>query len=108
MTTLLRSARLRGPDVELSFGDNRPDLTLSLLWLRDHDSSDDAPATGHITFAEDRAGVGNQKQPADLQANKTYHQVGSQYTLPPRSTAVGVISLSAVIGGPHPLSIVAS
>jgi trimethyllysine dioxygenase len=42
MTTLLRSARLRGPDVELSFGDNRPDLTLSLLWLRDHDSSDDA------------------------------------------------------------------
>ena len=32
---MLRSARLRGPDVELSFGDGRPDLTLSLFWLRD-------------------------------------------------------------------------
>jgi trimethyllysine dioxygenase len=42
MTTLLTSATLRGQDVELRFGDGRPDLTLSLFWLRDHDPSEDA------------------------------------------------------------------
>ena len=28
--------------MELRFGDGRPDLTLSLFWLRDHDPSEDA------------------------------------------------------------------
>ena len=42
MTTLLRSATLRDRDVELGFGDARPDLTLSLFWLRDHDPNEDA------------------------------------------------------------------
>jgi len=42
MTTLLRSATLRGQDVELCFRDGRPDLTLSLFWLRDHDPNEDA------------------------------------------------------------------
>lgn len=42
MTALLRSAVLRGRDVQLAFGDNRPDMTLSLFWLRDHDPDKDA------------------------------------------------------------------
>lgn len=42
MTTLLRSALLTGPDVQLAFADGRPELTLSLFWLRDHDSNEDA------------------------------------------------------------------
>ncbi len=42
MTTLLRSATLRGRDVQLAFRDGRPELTLSLFWLRDHDTSEDA------------------------------------------------------------------
>ncbi|MFI4869286.1 MAG: trimethyllysine dioxygenase [Steroidobacterales bacterium] len=42
MTTLLESATLQGRDVELAFRDGRPDLTLSLFWLRDHDTSEDA------------------------------------------------------------------
>jgi trimethyllysine dioxygenase len=42
MTTLLRSAVLRGADVQLSFRDGRPDMTLSLFWLRDHDPNEDA------------------------------------------------------------------
>jgi trimethyllysine dioxygenase len=42
MTTLLAGATLRGADVELRFGDGRPDLTLSLFWLRDHDPNEDA------------------------------------------------------------------
>ena len=42
MTTLLRSATLRDRDGELGFGDARPDLTLSLFWLRDHDPNEDA------------------------------------------------------------------
>jgi trimethyllysine dioxygenase len=42
MTTLLRSALLSGPDVRLAFADGRPELTLSLFWLRDHDPNEDA------------------------------------------------------------------
>jgi trimethyllysine dioxygenase len=42
MTTLLRSAMLRGADVELRFGDGRAAVTLSLFWLRDHDPNEDA------------------------------------------------------------------
>jgi trimethyllysine dioxygenase len=42
MTTVLRSAVLRGADVQLGFGDGRPDVTLSLFWLRDHDPNEDA------------------------------------------------------------------
>jgi trimethyllysine dioxygenase len=42
MTTLLRSAVLRGADVQLAFGDGRPVMTLSLFWLRDHDPNEEA------------------------------------------------------------------
>ncbi|HEY3731337.1 MAG TPA: trimethyllysine dioxygenase [Steroidobacteraceae bacterium] len=42
MTVRLRSATLQGQDVRLQFDDTRPDLTLSLFWLRDHDTSADA------------------------------------------------------------------
>jgi trimethyllysine dioxygenase len=42
MTTRLRSATLRGQEVQLCFHDGRPELTLSLLWLRDHDPHEDA------------------------------------------------------------------
>ena len=42
MATLLRSALLTGPDVQLGFADGRPGLTLSLFWLRDHDPNEDA------------------------------------------------------------------
>ena len=42
MTARLRSASLRGQDVELSFADGRASLTLSLFWLRDHDPGADA------------------------------------------------------------------
>ena len=42
MTALLRSAALRGREVQLAFGDGRPDMTLSLFWLRDHDPDTDA------------------------------------------------------------------
>jgi trimethyllysine dioxygenase len=42
MTTVLRSALLRGRDVQLGFADGRPELTLSLFWLRDHDPNEDA------------------------------------------------------------------
>jgi trimethyllysine dioxygenase len=42
VTTLLRSATLRGNDLELGFGDGRANLSLSLFWLRDHDPSEDA------------------------------------------------------------------
>jgi trimethyllysine dioxygenase len=42
MTTLLQSAVLRGGDVQLAFRDGRPDLTLSLFWLRDHDTRAEA------------------------------------------------------------------
>jgi trimethyllysine dioxygenase len=42
MTTRLRSATLRGQEVQLRFAGDRPELTLSLLWLRDHDPSEDA------------------------------------------------------------------
>jgi trimethyllysine dioxygenase len=42
MATLLRTAVLSGADVRLGFSDGRPELTLSLFWLRDHDSSEDA------------------------------------------------------------------
>jgi trimethyllysine dioxygenase len=42
MTTLLRSALLTGPDVQLGFADGRPELTLSLFWLRDHDPNADS------------------------------------------------------------------
>jgi trimethyllysine dioxygenase len=42
MTTLLRSAMLRGRDVELGFNDGRANLSLSLFWLRDHDPNEDA------------------------------------------------------------------
>jgi trimethyllysine dioxygenase len=42
MPTLLRSAALSGDDVVLGFADGRPELTLSLFWLRDHDTSEDA------------------------------------------------------------------
>jgi trimethyllysine dioxygenase len=42
MTTLLESATPRGRDVQLAFRDGRADLTLSLFWLRDHDTAADA------------------------------------------------------------------
>jgi trimethyllysine dioxygenase len=42
MSTLLRTAVLSGNDVLLGFGDGRPELTLSLFWLRDHDPGEDA------------------------------------------------------------------
>ena len=42
MTALLRTATLHGRDVQLGFGDGRPDMTLSLFWLRDHDPNEDA------------------------------------------------------------------
>jgi trimethyllysine dioxygenase len=42
MSALLRSAILLGRDVQLGFVDSRPDLTLSLFWLRDHDPNEDA------------------------------------------------------------------
>jgi trimethyllysine dioxygenase len=42
MATLLRTAVLAGADVLLGFSDGRPELTLSLFWLRDHDSGEDA------------------------------------------------------------------
>ncbi|HEX2788876.1 MAG TPA: trimethyllysine dioxygenase [Steroidobacteraceae bacterium] len=42
MSVLLRTAVLTGGDVQLGFGDGRPDLALSLFWLRDHDTSEDA------------------------------------------------------------------
>jgi trimethyllysine dioxygenase len=41
MSTLLRTAVLSGADVLLGFSDGRPQLTLSLFWLRDHDSGAD-------------------------------------------------------------------
>jgi trimethyllysine dioxygenase len=41
MTALLRSAVLAGRDVVLGFTDGRPELTLSLFWLRDHDTGAD-------------------------------------------------------------------
>ncbi|HLY59066.1 MAG TPA: trimethyllysine dioxygenase [Stellaceae bacterium] len=44
MTAMLRSATLRGKEVELSWGDGHPDATVSLFWLRDHCLS---PATHH-------------------------------------------------------------
>jgi trimethyllysine dioxygenase len=42
MTSLLASATQHARDVELCFRDGRPDLTLSLFWLRDHDPNEDA------------------------------------------------------------------
>jgi trimethyllysine dioxygenase len=39
--TRLLSATLRGRDVQLAFGDGR-DMTLSLFWLRDHDTHEQA------------------------------------------------------------------
>jgi trimethyllysine dioxygenase len=42
VTARLQSARLRGEDLELCFGDGRGNLTLSLFWLRDHDPSEEA------------------------------------------------------------------
>jgi len=36
MSAILSKATLKGQDVELSFGDGRPDAALSLFWLRDH------------------------------------------------------------------------
>jgi trimethyllysine dioxygenase len=41
MSGLLRTAVLTGGDVLLGFADGRPELTLSLFWLRDHDSGED-------------------------------------------------------------------
>ena len=41
MSTLLRSAVLSGDEVVLGFADGRPELTLSLFWLRDHDTGED-------------------------------------------------------------------
>jgi trimethyllysine dioxygenase len=36
MSAVLSNATLKGHDVELSFGDGRPQAALSLFWLRDH------------------------------------------------------------------------
>jgi trimethyllysine dioxygenase len=41
MARLLQTAVLTGGDVVLGFADGRPALTLSLFWLRDHDSGAD-------------------------------------------------------------------
>jgi trimethyllysine dioxygenase len=42
MSVRLRSAILQGRDVRLTFSDRRPDLVLSLFWLRDHCQSPEA------------------------------------------------------------------
>jgi trimethyllysine dioxygenase len=41
MSALLRTAVLTGGEVVLGFADARPELTLSLFWLRDHDTGAD-------------------------------------------------------------------
>jgi hypothetical protein len=56
-----------------------------------------------LVFAEDREELGCCSQTANKQ--KPTDQVGSGNTLPPRSTAVGVISLSAVWGDSFPTNI---
>ncbi|MGH8230683.1 MAG: trimethyllysine dioxygenase [Steroidobacteraceae bacterium] len=42
MRARLRAVALHGNDVQLQFDDGRPDLALSLFWLRDHDTGAEA------------------------------------------------------------------
>jgi trimethyllysine dioxygenase len=63
MTALLQNATRRGRDVELTFGDDRPPLTLSLFWLRDHCPSP------QITHPQTRQRLADTQQiPADVDA----------------------------------------